>query len=117
MKKTMMPIMLMAAMTMMTMTTACSSDDPLSNDSTNIFGNDDNDNSGNSSGGSSTGGSSTGTYSEMSTFTIAIDKTTAEPTSTATAQYLRKATLSATRLSGRLSISTCQVPLTQEWRA
>ena len=87
MKKTMMPIMLMAAMTMMTMTTACSSDDPLSNDSTNIFGNDDNDNSDNSSGGSSSGSSSSGTYSEMSTFTIAIDKTTAEPTSTATAQY------------------------------
>ena len=74
MKKTMMPIMLMAAMTMMTMTTACSSDDPLSNDSI-INGDDD---------GSS---SSTGTYSDMKTFTIAIDKTTAEPTSTATAQY------------------------------
>ena len=74
MKKTMMPIMLMAVMTMMTMTTACSSDDPLSNDSI-INGDDD---------GSS---SSTGTYSDMKTFTIAIDKTTAEPTSTATAQY------------------------------
>lgn len=82
MRKTMMPIMLMAAMTMMTMTTACSSDDPLSNDST-IYGDNDDD----SSSSSSSGGSSTGTYSEMKTFTIAIDKTTAEPTSTATAQY------------------------------
>ena len=78
MKKTMMPIMLMAAMTMM-MTTACSSDDPLSNDSI-IYGDDD--------GSSTSGGSSsTGTYSDMKTFTIAIDKTTAEPTSTAAAQY------------------------------
>ncbi len=73
-----MPIMLMAAMTMM-MTTACSSDDPLSNDSI-IYGDDD--------GSSTSGGSSsTGTYSDMKTFTIAIDKTTAEPTSTAAAQY------------------------------
>ncbi|MCR5710976.1 MAG: carbohydrate-binding domain-containing protein, partial [Prevotella sp.] len=63
------------------MTTACSSDDPLSNDSI-IYG-DDND----SSEGSSSGSSSTGTYSEMKTFTVAIDKTTAEPASAATAQY------------------------------
>ena len=81
MKKKMMPVMLLAVMTMMTMTTACSSDDPLSNDSI-IYG-DDND----SSEGSSSGSSSTGTYSEMNTFTIAIDKTTAEPASAATAQY------------------------------
>ena len=81
MKKKMMPVMLLAVMTMMTMTTACSSDDPLSNDSI-IYG-DDND----SSEGSSSGSSSTGTYSEMKTFTIAIDKTTAEPASAATAQY------------------------------
>ena len=81
MKKTMMSIMFMAAMTMMTMTTACSSDDPLSNDSS-IYGDDDDDTSGGSSSGSSTG-----TYSDMKTFTIAIDKTTAEPTSSATAQY------------------------------
>ena len=82
MKKTMMPIMLMAAMAMMMTTTACSSDDPLSNDGI-IYGDDD-DTSGGSSSGSS---SSTGAYSEMKTFTIAIDKTTAEPTSAATAQY------------------------------
>lgn len=81
MKKKMMPVMLLVVMTMMTMTTACSSDDPLSNDSI-IYG-DDND----SSEGSSSGSSSTGTYSEMKTFTIAIDKTTAEPASAATAQY------------------------------
>lgn len=81
MKKKMMPVMLLAVMTMMTMTTACSSDDPLSNDSI-IYG-DDND----SSEGSSSGSSSTGSYSEMKTFTIAIDKTTAEPASAATAQY------------------------------
>ena len=81
MKKKMMPVMLLAVMTMMTMTTACSSDDPLSNDSI-IYG-DDND----SSEGSSSGSSSTGTYSEMKTFTVAIDKTTAEPASAATAQY------------------------------
>ncbi len=81
MKKKMMPVMLLAVMTMMTMTTACSSDDPLSNDSI-IYG-DDND----SSEGSSSSSSSTGTYSEMKTFTVAIDKTTAEPASAATAQY------------------------------
>jgi hypothetical protein len=81
MKKKMMPVMLLAVMTMMTMTTACSSDDPLSNDSI-VYG-DDND----SSEGSSSGSSSTGTYSEMKTFTVAIDKTTAEPASAATAQY------------------------------
>ena len=81
MKKKMMPVMLLVVMTMMTMTTACSSDDPLSNDSI-IYG-DDND----SSEGSSSGSSSTGSYSEMNTFTIAIDKTTAEPASAATAQY------------------------------
>jgi hypothetical protein len=81
MKKKMMPVMLLAVMTMMTMTTACSSDDPLSNDSI-IYG-DDND----SSEGSSSGSSSTGSYSEMNTFTVAIDKTTAEPASAATAQY------------------------------
>ena len=81
MKKKMMPVILLAVMTMMTMTTACSSDDPLSNESI-IYG-DDND----SSEGSSSGSSSTGTYSEMKTFTVAIDKTTAEPASAATAQY------------------------------
>lgn len=72
-----MPIMLMAAMTMMTMTTACSSDDPLSSNDDNSWSDDS----------SSSGTSTTSTYAEMSTFTIAIDKTTAEPSSTATATY------------------------------
>lgn len=78
-----MTILFMAAMTMVTMTTACSSDDPLSNDNDNNGWSDD----GSSDGSSSGGGTTTSTYSEMSTFTIAIDKTTAEPTSTATATY------------------------------
>lgn len=73
----MMTILFMAAMTMVTMMTACSADDPLSND----------DNSGWSDNGSDEGNTITSTYAEMKTFTIAIDKTTAEPTSSATAQY------------------------------
>ena len=82
---------LLFAAAMMTMTTACSSDDPLttSGGTTILNGGDEGDNSG-STGGSSTitgGGSSTGSYSEMSTFTVAIDKTTAEPTDVAAAQY------------------------------
>ena len=72
-----MTILFMAAMTMVTMMTACSADDPLSND----------DNSGWSDNGSDEGNTITSTYAEMKTFTIAIDKTTAEPTSSATAQY------------------------------
>ena len=79
MTKRMMTILLMAAMTMVTMMTACSSDDPLSND--------DNGNNGWSDNGSDDGSSTTSTYAEMTSFTIAIDKTTAEPTSSATAQY------------------------------
>ncbi|MBQ9230449.1 MAG: carbohydrate-binding domain-containing protein [Prevotella sp.] len=77
MSKKMMTILFMAAMTMVTMMTACSADDPLSND----------DNSGWSDNGSDEGNTITSTYAEMKTFTIAIDKTTAEPTSSATAQY------------------------------
>ncbi len=82
---------LLLAAAMMTMMTACSSDDPLttSGGTTILNGGDEGDNSGSTSGSGTItgGGSSTGTYSEMSTFTVAIDKTTAEPTSTATAQY------------------------------
>ena len=82
---------LLLAAAMMTMTTACSSDDPLttSGGTTILNGGDEGDNSGSTSGSGSItgGGSSTGTYSEMSTFTVAIDKTTAEPTDVATAQY------------------------------
>ena len=73
-----MTILIMAAMTMVTMMTACSSDDPLSND---------NGDNGWSDNGSDDGSSTTSTYAEMTAFTIAIDKTTAEPTSSATAQY------------------------------
>lgn len=87
MKKMMTSLLLAAAM--MTMTTACSSDDPLttSGGTTILNGGDEGDNSGSTSGSITGGGSSTGTYSEMSTFTVAIDKTTAEPTDVATAQY------------------------------
>ena len=82
MKKKMMPVMLMAAMTMMTMTTACSSDDPLDNNNGYVVNGDDDN-----GGGDNGGGASSGTYSEMKTFTIAIDKTTAEPASTVAATY------------------------------
>ena len=89
MKKMMTSLLLAAAM--MTMTTACSSDDPLttSGGTTILNGGDEGDNSGSTSGSSTItgGGSSTGSYSEMSTFTVAIDKTTAEPTDVAAAQY------------------------------
>lgn len=74
-----MTILIMAAMTMVTMMTACSSDDPLSND--------DNGNNDWSDNGSDDGSTTTSTYAEMTSFTIAIDKTTTEPTSSATAQY------------------------------
>ena len=89
MKKMMTSLLLAAAM--MTMTTACSSDDPLtsSGGTTILNGGDEGDNGGSTSGSGTItgGGSSTGSYSEMSTFTVAIDKTTAEPTDVATAQY------------------------------
>ena len=79
---------LLAAAAMMGMTTACSSDDPLGSSGSTVINGNDGSGSGSSSGSiSGNGGSSTGTYSEMSTFTIAIDKTTAEPTDVATAQY------------------------------
>lgn len=79
---------LLAAAAMMGMTTACSSDDPLGSSGSTVINGNDSSGSGSSSGSiSGNGGSSTGTYSEMSTFTIAIDKTTAEPTDVATAQY------------------------------
>ena len=87
--KKMMTSLLLAAM-VMTVPTACSSDDPLStNGGTTNWGDDNNsDNNSNSNGSiSGNGGSSTGTYSEMNSFSIAIDKTTAEPTDVATAQY------------------------------
>lgn len=77
-----MRIMLMAAAALMTLATACSSDDPLSEDNSysNII-------DGNSSSSASTGSTAMSTYAEMKSFTIAIDKTTAEPESAAAAQY------------------------------
>ena len=77
-----MRITLMAAAALMTLATACSSDDPLSEDNSysNII-------DGNSSSSASSGSTAISTYAEMKTFTIAIDKTTAEPESAAAAQY------------------------------
>ena len=72
-KTTRMTIMFMAAMTMMT--TACSEDDTLGMDNSNV-----NNISGNEPNTSST-------YAEMTSFAVSIDKTTAEPTSSADAQY------------------------------
>ena len=77
-----MRITLMAAAALMTLATACSSDDPLSEDNSysNII-------DGNSSSSASTGSTAISTYAEMKSFTIAIDKTTTEPESAAAAQY------------------------------
>ena len=77
-----MRIMLMAAAALMMLATACSSDDPLSEDNSysNII-------DGNSSSSASSGSTAISTYAEMKSFTIAIDKTTAEPESAAAAQY------------------------------
>lgn len=73
-------ILVLTAMLTMALTAACSSDDPLS---------EDNNNSSIINGGSSSSGGSTvtSTYAEMASFAVAIDKTTAEPESTAAAQY------------------------------
>ena len=77
-----MRIMLVAAAALMTLATACSSDDPLSEDNSysNII-------DGNSSSSASSGSTAISTYAEMKSFTIAIDKTTPEPESAAAAQY------------------------------
>ena len=77
-----MRIMLVAAAALMTLATACSSDDPLSEDNSysNII-------DGNSSSSASSGSTAISTYAEMKSFNIAIDKTTAEPESAAAAQY------------------------------
>ena len=77
-----MRIMLMAAAALMTLATACSSDDPLSEDNSYSSIID-----GNSSSSASSGSTAISTYAEMKSFTIAIDKTTAEPESAAAAQY------------------------------
>ena len=77
-----MRITLMAAAALMTLATACSSDDPLSEDNSysNII-------DGNSSSSASSGSTAISTYAEMKSFNITIDKTTAEPESAAAAQY------------------------------
>ncbi len=67
--------------TAMTLTTACSTDDELFDEyyDSYTFEGDSND--------TSFTGSSSSPYAEMKTFTVNIDKTTAEPSSTAAAQY------------------------------
>ena len=72
--KKIMIVMMMAALT------ACSSEDPFSNNNSNW------NNSNTNGGGSTSGGSSTAT-GELTTFDINIDKTTAEPTNKADAYY------------------------------
>ncbi len=72
-------IMFVAAMTMMIMTTACSSDS-LDDETTSYSSNGD-------SSTSSSGEVTTTTLSTMKNFTIAIDKTTAEPAATVAAIY------------------------------
>ena len=79
MKKTTKYIMFVAAMTMMGMTTACSSDS-LDDEATSYSSNGD-------SSTSSSGEVTTTTLSTMKTFSIAVDKTTAEPAATVAAIY------------------------------
>ena len=77
--KKMMFFLLMAT-AMMTIPTGCSSDDPLSSYGTGEYGNDwDN------TGGDAT--SATSAYADLTSFNVVIDKTTAEPISTAKATY------------------------------
>ena len=80
MKKTMFCMMLLAIMT--AVTTACSTDDLTENSSNSIVPN--NNGTGNSSGSTA---SSTMSSSELLSFTVAIDRTTAEPASEADAYY------------------------------
>ena len=82
MKKTLFITMLTATFTMLT---ACSSDDPFSDDYNNWMNNNNNTSGGNIS--DTSGGSSSGVYSEMSSFTVALDKTTEEPASSIAAAY------------------------------
>ena len=80
MKKTMYCMMLLAIMT--AVTTACSTDDLTENSSNSII--PDNNGAGTNSGSST---SSTTSSSELLKFTVAIDRTTAEPASVAEAYY------------------------------
>ena len=73
---------LLLAAAMMTTVTACSSEDPFLSDDNGTTTDDSNGNSDN------TGGTvTTSVYADMSSFSIAIDKTTTEPASTAKAAY------------------------------
>ena len=74
--------LILLLLTAITLMTACSSDDLLNEDS-----NYSNYIDGSTGSGSSSSSASTSAYADMSSFTIAIDRTTAEPTSTAAAQY------------------------------
>ena len=78
MKKMMSLMMLMASMAA---TTACSSDDPFSDYTGGT------DWTGGSTTGGGTGGSATAGTGELTSFTVEIDKTTAEPTTAATAYF------------------------------
>ena len=73
---------LLLAAAMMTTVTACSSEDPFLSDDNGTTTDDSNGNSDN------TGGTvTTSVYADMSNFSIATDKTTTEPASTAKAAY------------------------------
>ncbi len=76
MKKT---ILLTMAAVLMTATTACSSEDPMSSFNNNYF-----TPTNNMGGNSSSGSVATG---DLASFSVTIDKSTAEPTSTASAYY------------------------------
>ena len=84
MKKAMILSML-AALTWLN--TACSSDDPLDSYTNKNTTADNTGNSGNTSGGSSSSSGSSTATGDLTTFSVKIDKTTAEPTSGIAAAY------------------------------
>ena len=84
MKKAMILSML-AALTWLN--TACSSDDPLDSYTNRNTTTDNTGNSGNTSGGSSSSSGSSTATGDLTTFSVKIDKTTAEPTSGIAAAY------------------------------
>ena len=103
MSKKIKTIQFMAAMTIVAMITACSSDDPFSDDYSGWNDNGDSSTWTNTSGS----GTTTSTYAEMTSFTVAVDKTTEEPASSATAQYPE----SSDAPSANLSNFTTQVKI------
>lgn len=68
---------LFVVMAAMALTTGCTSDNDLTNGTEDWYG----------GGGGNSGGTSVDSNSELLSFTVAIDKTTAEPSSAAAAQY------------------------------